>query len=59
MAVTVELKRGESAEKMIRRFVRTVRTDGILREYLQKQSFEKKSQKARKKHSRAVALSKK
>jgi len=39
----VEPRKGESGEKLIRRFTKKVRMDGILREFSQRTYFEKPS----------------
>lgn len=46
-------KQGESPEKMIKRFLRKVRDDGILYELILRRSFEKPSVKRRRKVSKA------
>lgn len=44
----------ETGDRLIRRFVRKVREDGILREVSVRSSYEKPSQRRRRKHMNAV-----
>lgn len=50
---------GESVERIIRRFTKKVRNDGILQEAMQKSSFEKPSVRKRRKAARARYLASK
>jgi small subunit ribosomal protein S21 len=45
--VSVERKEGEHIEKLIRRFVKRVKKEGILEEYREKMYYEKPSDKKR------------
>ena len=45
--VEVRLREGESVERMIRRFTKKVKKDGILDEFLNKKYYEKPSTKRR------------
>jgi ribosomal protein S21 len=48
-------RQNEAPERMVKRFTRKVRNDGILQEVFLRRSFEKPSMKARKKRIRAAA----
>lgn len=49
------LRDGETPERIIRRFIKGVRNEGIVREYLQRTGFEKPSERRRRKHLRAIS----
>lgn len=53
--IEVTPKPGEPFEKMLRRFTRKVRDEGIIQEYMDRQSFEKPSQKKRRKRAQAAS----
>lgn len=57
--VRVDRRPGESDEKFIRRFIKKVRREGIVKEVLDRRSFKTKAQKRREKHSGAVYRAKK
>lgn len=43
----------ENPERMIRKFIRKVKNDGVIREYFLRQSFEKPSAKRRRRRTRS------
>jgi len=45
--VEVSLKRGETPERMIKRFVKKVKKEGILEQYRERMYYTKKSEKRR------------
>ena len=55
--VEVELRDRENVERLIRRFVKKVKKEGILEEYRNRQYFEKKSdvKRAKKKRQKRIA----
>jgi ribosomal protein S21 len=55
----VSARPGEDAERMIRRFTRKVRNEGILQEVYLRKAYEKPSVKRNRKHFRAVVAQKK
>jgi len=44
---TVYLKRGETTERLIRRFIRKVKNEGIMEEYRKRKYYEKPSDRRR------------
>lgn len=52
--VSVDRRKGESDEKMIRRFMKKVRKENVLREFTDRQTYKKPSQKRREKRERAL-----
>lgn len=55
----VNLKPGESADKMIRRFVKKVRNEGILSEVVERRSYRKPSEKRHRKALRSAIVQRK
>ena len=55
----VKARRGESIERMIRRFIKTVKKEGILEEYREKMYYEKPSDRKRKIKSRQQRIAEK
>lgn len=53
--VQVDLRKGESEESLIRRFLSKVKKEGVLKEVARKECHETKSQKKKTKKARALA----
>ena len=51
----VKIRRNESVENLIKRFIRKVKKEQIIEEYRDRQYFEKPSEKKRKKHFKRLA----
>lgn len=56
IGLAVVARPGELPEKMIKRFMKKVRNDGIIQEVYQRRGYEKPGQKIRRKRSRAMFL---
>lgn len=54
----VKPRPGETPERMIKRFVKKVRNDGVLQEVYLRRHYEKPSQKKRRKQAKAALLRK-
>ncbi|MFH1683673.1 MAG: 30S ribosomal protein S21 [Candidatus Margulisiibacteriota bacterium] len=55
----IEIRRGESLEKALRKFKTKLRRDGVLDEVKDREYYEKPSQRRRKKHEAAIRREKK
>jgi small subunit ribosomal protein S21 len=56
--VEVRLKNGESCDRLIRRFIKKVKKEGIIEEYRDRKYFEKRSDKKRRENIRSKRLAK-
>jgi ribosomal protein S21 len=52
--VQVDRRPDESDEKLIRRFIKKTRREGIVREVMNRRAYKTKSQKRREKHAAAI-----